>query len=118
MGLTCERPFGTVPEHMYATGYSIRPLRSNRQAPLRHLGRWALVMVAVAFVSVGLSKVALGDTPPVIATVVVEPGDTLWGIAAARYPDDDVRVRVDEIERLNGLHSPRIEVGETLRLPA
>ena len=118
MVLTTERPFATVGEHMYATGYSIRPLRSSRQAPLRHLGRWALVMVAVVCVSVGLSKVALGDTPPVNATVVVQPGDTLWGIATARYPDDDVRVRVDEIERLNGLLSPQIEVGETLRLPA
>jgi len=117
-GLTSEHPFATVTEHMYATGYSIRPLRSNRQAPLRHLGRWALVMVVAACVSVGLSKVAFGDTPPVIASMVVEPGDTLWGIAAARYPSDDVRVRVGEIERLNGLHSPKIEVGETLRLPA
>ena len=118
MTLTTERPFATVPEHMYAAGYSIRPLRSSRQAPLRHLGRWALVLLALAGLSVGLSKVALGEAPPVIATMVVEPGDTLWGIAAARYPSDDVRVRVDEIERLNGLHSPKIEVGETLRLPA
>ncbi len=103
---------------MYAAGHSIRPLRSSRQAPLRHLGRWAIVLAAAACVSVGLSKVALGDGGPVDATVVVQAGDTLWGIAAARYPSDDVRVRVDEIERLNGLHSPRIEVGETLQLPA
>jgi LysM repeat protein len=101
---------------MYATGYSIRPLSSSRQG-MRHLGRWALVVLAVACVSVGLSKVALGNTPPVNATVVVEPGDTLWGIAAANYPGDDVRVRVDEIERLNGLQGPVIEVGATLRLP-
>lgn len=103
---------------MYATGYSIRPLRSRRQAPLRHLKRWAMVLVALVCVSVGLSKVALGDTPQVNATVVVQPGDTLWGIAAARYPQDDTRVRVDEIERLNGLQSPQIEVGELLQLPA
>ena len=117
MSLTIERPFATLPEHMYAAGYSIRPLRSSRQAPLRHLGRWALVLVVLISVSLGLSKVVLGNTPPVNATVVVEPGNTLWGIAAARYPGDDVRVRVDEIERLNGLQSPVIEVGETLRLP-
>ena len=103
---------------MYATGYTIHPLQSSRQTPLRHVGRWAMVMVAVIAVSVGLSKVALGDSRPVDATVVVQPGDTLWGIASARYPADDVRLRVDEIERLNGLHSPQIEVGETLRLPA
>lgn len=103
---------------MYAAGYSIRPLRSSRIAPLRNLGRWAIVIVAVSCVSVGLTKVALGDGRPVDSTVVVQPGDTLWGIAAARYPADDVRMRVDEIERLNGLHSPKIEVGETLQLPA
>jgi LysM repeat protein len=118
MSLTSERPFAIVPEHMYAAGYSIRPLQSSRQGPLRHVGRWAMVMVALVAVTVGLSKVALGDGRPVDATVVVQPGDTLWDIAAARYPTDDVRVRVDEIEKLNGLHSPKIEVGETLQLPA
>ena len=102
---------------MYATGYSIRPLRSRREAPLRHLGRCSLVVLAVGALALGLSKVALGDTPPVVATVVVQPGDTLWGIAAVRYPGDDVRVRIDEIERLNGLHSPQIDVGEVLQLP-
>jgi nucleoid-associated protein YgaU len=102
---------------MYAAGYSIRPLRSNRELPLRHLGRWAIVLVAAVCISVGLSKVALGDAATVQAMVVVQPGDTLWGIASARYPGDDVRVRVGEIERLNGLLTPNIEVGESLRLP-
>jgi nucleoid-associated protein YgaU len=102
---------------MYAAGYSIRPLRSRREAPLTHLGRWSLVLLAVAALALGLSKVALGETPPVVTTVVVQPGDTLWGIAVARYPGDDVRVRIDEIERLNGLHGPQIGVGEVLQLP-
>ena len=74
-------------------------------------------MLAVLAIGLGLSKVALGQTPAVINTVVVQPGDTLWGIAAARYPGDDVRVRIGEIERLNGLHSPQIDVGEVLQLP-
>jgi nucleoid-associated protein YgaU len=102
---------------MYAAGYAIRPLRSRRELPLRHLGRWAVVVLAVIAISLGLSKVALGDAGTVQAAVVVQPGDTLWDIAAARYPGDDVRVRVDEIERLNGLRGAEIEVGETLRLP-
>ena len=102
---------------MYAAGYSIHPLRSRRDIPLRHLGRWAVVLLAVVAISLGLAKVALGDAGGAQTVVVVQPGDTLWGIAAARYPGDDVRVRVDEIERLNGLQGPGIEVGEILRLP-
>jgi nucleoid-associated protein YgaU len=50
--------------------------------------------------------------------VVVQPGDTLWSIATERYPADDVRARVDSIEEANGLQSPRIFIGQTLRLPA
>lgn len=103
---------------MYATGYGIHPLRSRRASSARHVRLWALVVLAVIAFSVVLAKVALGGSVQTDATVVVQPGDTLWGIATARYPTDDVRVRVDEIERLNGLRSPQIEAGETLLLPA
>jgi LysM repeat protein len=47
----------------------------------------------------------------------VQPGDSLWSIATARYPSDDPRERVDAIEQLNGLSGPTIVVGETLLLP-
>jgi LysM repeat protein len=116
--LTAERPFATVAEQMYAAGYGITPLSSRRTAGIRHFGRWAAVVLAAFGVSVTLAKVALGGGAPVDGTVVVQPGDTLWAIAAAHYPSDDVRARVDEIERLNGLQSPVIDVGETLHLPA
>ena len=49
--------------------------------------------------------------------MVVQPGDTLWSIASERYPSDDVRARVQDIEQANGLHGPTIEVGQTLKLP-
>jgi LysM repeat protein len=101
---------------MYAAGYGIRPLRSARR--IRPLGRLASVMLLALAVSVGLAVVAHGGTAPAEATVVVQPGDTLWSIAAQRYPSDDVRARVDGIERANGLRSPVIEAGEILRLPA
>ena len=83
---------------------------------LRHLYRWALVLVAALAVMLALSRVAWGGEAA--ATMVVQPGDTLWTIASERYPSDDTRARIDEIERLNNLSSPVIVVGETLRLPA
>jgi nucleoid-associated protein YgaU len=101
---------------MYAAGYGIRPLRSARR--IRPAGRLAAVMLLALSVSLWLAIVAHGGTAPQDTTVVVQPGDTLWAIAADRYPSDDLRARVGDIERANGLQSPVIEAGEILRLPA
>jgi nucleoid-associated protein YgaU len=101
---------------MYATGYGIRPLRSARR--IRPVGRLAAVMLLALSVTLGLAIVAHGGTAPADSTVVVQAGDTIWSIAAQRYPSDDVRARVEGIERANRLQSPLIEAGETLHLPA
>jgi LysM repeat protein len=101
---------------MYATGYGIRPLRSTRR--IRPVGRLAAVFLLALSVSLGLAIVAHGGTAAQDTTVVVQPGDTLWSIAAQRYPSDDVRARVGDIERANQLQGPLIEAGEILHLPA
>jgi nucleoid-associated protein YgaU len=103
---------------MYVAGVSIRPLQSAQPGPsLRHLGRWLLVAGLILFAGFALARVALGGTAPAEASVVVQPGDSLWSIAAARYPGADPRERVDAIERLNGLDGPVIVAGESLQLP-
>jgi nucleoid-associated protein YgaU len=103
---------------MYAAGHAIRPTQSScRALAWRHSGRWAMVLMVLMVASFALARVAIGETHPE-TTVVVQPGDTLWSIAAAQYPSEDVRGRVEEIESLNGLQGPLIEVGESLRLPA
>jgi LysM repeat protein len=117
MPLTSEHPFDTLSEQMYATGHAIRPLSSSHRAGARRAGRIAAVLGLVVGVSVSLTVVAHGGTAPVVTTVVVQPGDTIWSIASARYPTDDIRARVGDIERANGLNGPGIEAGETLRLP-
>ena len=101
---------------MYATGYGIRPLRSTHR--IRPVHRLAAVFLLALSVSLGFAVVAHGGTPVQDTQVVVRPGDTLWSIAAEHYPNDDIRARIDDIERVNGLHSPVIEVGKTLRLPS
>ncbi|WP_433473428.1 LysM peptidoglycan-binding domain-containing protein [Spirillospora sp. CA-142024] len=51
-------------------------------------------------------------------TVVVEPGDTLWGIASATDPGTDPRLVVQRIIDLNGLGGdPTVQPGQELRLP-
>jgi nucleoid-associated protein YgaU len=103
---------------MYAAGQPIKIGLTRRQG-LRLGGakRTLAVLGAVAAANLALALVVHGGTPAVYTEVVVQPGDTLWSIATEHYPSDDVRIRVDDIERLNGLHSPRIEAGQTLRLP-
>jgi nucleoid-associated protein YgaU len=102
---------------MYAAGHGIKPWRAPRAGGPRALRRAVVVAGAVVAISLGLAVAAHGGTAPTRATVVVQPGDTLWGIAAEHYPADDVRVRVQDIEQANGLHGPTIAVGQTLRLP-
>jgi hypothetical protein len=50
-------------------------------------------------------------------SVVVEPGDTLWSIADGVAGTADVRVVVDRIQELNGLHTTVLIPGQVLELP-
>lgn len=102
---------------MYAAGYESGPWRAPRAGGASGARRLLAAVAAVACLSVGFALGARGSAPAHYSTVVVQPGDTLWSIAAAHYPGDDVRVRVDDIEQANGLAGPTIEVGRSLKLP-
>ena len=104
---------------MYAAGHAISIGPTRRQGfRLGGTKRTLAVVGAVAAANLALALVVRGGTPAVYTEFVVQPGDTLWSIASEHYPRDDVRVRVDDIERFNGLRGPLIEAGQTLRLPA
>jgi LysM repeat protein len=49
---------------------------------------------------------------------VVEPGDTLWSVAARHMPGRDRFRVIDEIRRLNGIHDYTVHPGQRLILPA
>jgi LysM repeat protein len=84
------------------------------------IGRWARLALTLT-VGVAVVVVALALIPPTAAPrmvdVTVGPGDTLWGIATGAAPEQDPRAVVAEIERLNGLTSDTLRVGEVLRVP-
>lgn len=48
---------------------------------------------------------------------VVQPGDTLWSVAARHLPSRDAYGTIEEIRRLNGLSGHTIHPGQRLRLP-
>jgi LysM repeat protein len=114
---------------MYAHSYDYARIDAPRARPVEGPGRrmpsgrrWArnLLLVAVAVILVGLvsARVAQGGLTPAPQTVTVRPGDTLWSIAAVHYPQDDPRDRVQDIERLNHLDGPIVQVGAHLVLPS
>src|SRR5258706_15797385 len=106
---------------MYAMPTSLRHSRRARRPrspwPAR-LRKSAVLAGAVLALSLGLAKVAEGGVGGGFATVTGQPGDTLWAIAADRYPNSDVRAKVWQIEQVNHLSGETLQPGETLRVPS
>lgn len=83
----------------------------------------ASLVVAVALVTVGVATwrfaaMVTGPDSPIPAdapaTVVVEPGDSLWSIARSVAPDADARAVVQELLERNRLDSSQVRIGERL----
>jgi nucleoid-associated protein YgaU len=116
--LTCERPFDMLPNVCTPLGTESNLGGHPVPAAIPRCGDCWRRSAGVCLFSLGFALAARGGAEPGYTTVVVQPGDSLWSIASEHYPDDDVRVRVDDIEQANGLDGPTIEVGRTLRLPS
>lgn len=92
-------------------------------SPVR--GRRALVVVvatlvlAIAFALLaGFGGASADGDAPVAATVTLEGGETLWGLAQEITPaDDDVRTTVAAIMDLNDFTSPTLPAGTIVQLP-
>jgi nucleoid-associated protein YgaU len=93
------------------------PLRLTRRA--RRLLAGVLTGAVVA-AGAWLTASAEGDGALQLVsetTTVVREGDTLWSIARSVAGDADVRVVVDDIQRLNDLEGADLEPGQVLHLP-
>lgn len=95
------------------------PLRLTRRGRLAMFLSTVLMLVVLAVI-LGSTTVAT-DQPgtPVPATMVtVQPGQTLWDLAAKANPHGDVRVTVDDIMRLNSIESAgAIQSGDKIAVP-
>jgi hypothetical protein len=76
----------------------------------------AFALAGAAQLVSGLASVDKSPRPEPISggEYVVQPGDTLWSIAARLAPDDDPRAVVDELRAANG--GADLQVGDRLDL--
>jgi LysM domain-containing protein len=92
----------------------LRLTRRGRAVVLVLFVLLASLASAVLFTTASRADQPVTGPPP---TVVVEPGDTLWDLAARVMPGRDGDAAVAELRRLNGLRDSVLQPGQTLILP-
>ena len=91
------------------------PRMPRRKAARIKTGR--VVIVLSILLVVGM-KAAYGGARTGTEQLTVQPGQTVWSIAADRYPDDDTRGMVGEIVKINNLGDAPLYAGEKIQVPA
>ena len=90
-------------------------VRNAFPRPRRRRG-WGRILVLAAVLLLATGRLAYGSGLAASDRMVVEPGDTLWSIAAAHYRGDP-RPHVEAILRANRLTTPLLKPGQALQLP-
>lgn len=92
---------------------------------LTRRGRWVVTLLILGALlglslTLGSVSVATGErgAAPVTEKVVVDRGDTLWGIATKVGGPGETRAVMYEIEKLNRLESSALVEGQVLLVPA
>lgn len=96
------------------------PARRRRAAAVYRRRRFVAVLLAFGIVLVagraggalGGSSLATPESRPSVTEYIVQPGDTLWEIAAVLAPERDPRTVVDALTKARG-NGP-LEVGERI----
>jgi hypothetical protein len=98
--------------------------RQARRVPVRLTRRGRVVLLALLLLLTGVVAVLVAASTGEAATpagpaptVVVQPGDTLWSIAARYVPGPDPFGTIERIRQLNGLDGYTVHAGQRLQLP-
>jgi hypothetical protein len=95
--------------------------RGPLQAWRRRLGVLvvlAALVVIAAQAFVGPDAEVTATVPVTAATVVVEPGQTLWEVAVQHAPEDvGTRAYVEQLAELNGVEASQLDAWQVLLLP-
>lgn len=101
------------------------PLRLTRRGRFVFIGVPLILLAALVLTLSGFlnaparaaeSSAGLSLTPTV--TVTVQPGESLWAIAASVAPERDPRDVVTDIIQLNNLEAARVVPGQALFIPS
>jgi hypothetical protein len=101
--------------YAYRRSRYFAPPVPRRKAARIKIGR---ILVVLGILLAAFVQAAYGGGRTGTEVITVQPGQTVWSIAADRYPDDDTRSRVGEILQLNHLGDQPIYAGERLSVPA
>jgi len=97
------------------------PLRLTRRGRVVLLGFFILMSCLASVVlltTASRAEDSAEDSPAGPApSVVVQPHDTLWSVAARTAPDRDPYAAIAEIQRINNLDGFVVHPGQTLELP-
>lgn len=102
---------------------TVRRGQRRRVRLTRRARRLAVVLALALGVAIGswLGPLVVGHDGDLrlagVQSVVVQPGDTLWSIAAGVAGNADVRDVVARIQELNRLHGTVLMPGQVLELP-
>jgi hypothetical protein len=94
-----------------------RPMRLTRRGMV--VAIVATLIAGLAMLLVAHASASSPSTAPKVAvgaTMIVQPGDTLWSIAQRVEPNRDPRRVVDQLRQLNHLTSVALSAGQTLKL--
>jgi Tfp pilus assembly protein FimV len=106
---------------------TVRPSTGRSSAPTRLTRRGRLIIVLAVMALLVLAGVVLGHGSSQAAgrgsvaatsrTLTVQPGETLWSVAARIAPHSDPRLVVADIESRNHLTGVQLRAGQQLRVP-
>ena len=128
-----SRPQLLSVQHLLSRPEERQPERPAPLPPLRLTRRGRIVLIGIPLVLLAallLSLAGFFNSPAKASdsdaelqttsavTVTVQPGQSLWGIAAAVVPDRDARDVVADIVQLNNLSAGAVFPGQQLFVPA
>ncbi len=96
---------------------AVQPVRLTRRGTVLIgllIALCTMGVIVLAAMNAGPAAPSLRDAP---ASVVVEPGDTLWQIATEVAPADNPAMIVERIRAANDLGTAPLQPGQTLILP-